>query len=988
MQKDKKDFTIPDPKLAVGSKHSGFSVTAIHPISELSATGYELRHDASGARALWLACNDVNKSFAISFKTPPANDTGVFHILEHSVLCGSDRFPVKEPFVNLIKTSMQTFLNAMTFPDKTMYPVASTNERDLENLMDVYLDAVLHPAIYQRPRIFEQEGWHYELAGEGDDAQLMYNGVVFNEMKGAFSDPDEIVFDQVSRALFPDTPYRFVSGGDPHSIPQLSYEQFVDTHARHYNLANSYTILYGDLDIERELAFINKRFEQAVDRGVGKPNALPMQAPIQAGLSQVKMATAPENASVALAYVFATADERTRVLAADVLLDTLAGSNEAPLKRAVLEAGLGQDFNTTLIDAELQPQVIFQLKGAKPGVAKQFRELVEHTCARLVAEGIERERLEASLAQAEFNLREGDWGVYADGVALSMQVMSSWLYNDDNPVAYLYYEDALAHLKDAVKTGGFEQLLDEMVVHSQHSCAVELIPTDEGAADAEAAELAKLRAQMSADQLAAIADEVAVLRAEQEAPDAPEDIALLPRLHVSDIKDAPEETPATLDETAPLPCYAYDLDTHGIDYVWHYFDLRRFSFDELPYVSMLTDLLGKLDTTEHDASALDMLIERELGFLSFSVEAYGRDEDSSFVHPLLVVRASALADKTAALATLPAEVWGKTLYTDTDRIYNLLVQHRIAMEQNFIGAGHRAAMAALATHYSAAAKATAQMGGVEYYLFLKDLLDHWDERKDALIDILINIAQRIFTADEMSVSFAGSTDSYKRFWDLGGTLGLSKAGKQTATHQLEIALPDPDKPMRQGYIIPSDVCYVGEAQPRSMADSCSLGAWMVASRALSFDYLWNEVRVKGGAYGTGFQRNSAGVSQFWSYRDPDIDGTIVRYEGASSWLAQWSGGEDELEGYIVSSVATHDTPLKPRQIARRQDSQRFAGKPHGWRHDVRKQMLATTAEDLHAMAASLRELHDRRSVVVFGGKDKLKESQLNLTLTQLMDEAN
>lgn len=988
MQQDKKDFTIPDPKLAIGSKHSGFSVTAIHPIPELSATGYELRHDASGARALWLACDDVNKSFAISFKTPPADDTGVFHILEHSVLCGSDRFPVKEPFVNLIKTSMQTFLNAMTFPDKTMYPVASTNERDLENLMDVYLDAVLHPAIYQRPRIFEQEGWHYELAGEGDDTQLIYNGVVFNEMKGALSDPDEIVFEQVSRALFPDTPYRFVSGGDPRYIPQLSYEQFINMHARHYNLANSYTILYGDLDIERELAFINKRFEQAVDRGVGKPNVLPMQAPVQAGLSQVKMATAPENASVSLAYVFATADQRKRVLAADVLLDTLTGSNEAPLKRAVLEAGLGQDFNATLIDAELQPQVIFQLKGAKPGVSKQFRELVENTCARLVAEGIERERLEASLAQAEFNLREGDWGVYADGVALSMQVMSSWLYNDDDPVAYLHYEDALAQLKDAVKTGGFEQLLDEMVVHSQHSCAVELVPTDEGAANAEVAELAELRAQMSADQLAAIADEVAALRAEQEAPDAPEDIALLPRLHVSDIKDVPEETLATLDETAALPCYAYDLDTHGIDYVWHYFDLRRFSFDELPYVSMLTDLLGKLDTTEHDASALDMLIERELGFLSFSVEAYGRDEDPSFVHPLLVVRASALADKTAALATLPAEVWSKTLYTDTDRIYNLLVQHRIAMEQNFIGAGHRAAMAALATHYSAAAKATAQMGGVEYYLFLKDLLAHWDEHKDALVDTLTNITQHIFTADEVSISFAGSSDSRKRFWELGGTLGLTKAGKQTAAHQLEIALPDPDTPMRQGYIIPSDVCYVGEAQPRSMADSCSLGAWTVASRALSFDYLWNEVRVKGGAYGTGFQHGSTGVTQFWSYRDPGIDDTIARYEGASAWLAQWSGGEDELEGYIVSSVASHDTPLKPRQIARRQDSQRFAGKPQGWRHDVRNQMLATTAEDLRAMAVPLSELHDHRSVVVFGGKDKLKESQLNLTLTQLMDEAN
>ena len=331
-----KNFVDPRPELAVGTRHAGFVVTSVEPIPELSGVGYVMRHEATGARALWLACADVNRAFAISFKTPPADDTGVFHILEHSVLCGSDRYPVKEPFVNLLKTSMQTFLNALTFPDKTMYPVASTNTADLENLMSVYLDAVLHPAIWHRRRIFEQEGWHLEVA---DDGTLAYNGVVLNEMKGALSDPDDVLYQTLTRALFPDTAYRFESGGNPRAIPTLTYEAFLDNHARHYAPSNAYVFLYGDLDADRELALVDEALRSAAERRTGAPNELALQAPVRAGRTEVRMATAPSNSEIGLSYVVGTAADRTRVLAADVLLDALCGSNEAPLKRRVLDAG-------------------------------------------------------------------------------------------------------------------------------------------------------------------------------------------------------------------------------------------------------------------------------------------------------------------------------------------------------------------------------------------------------------------------------------------------------------------------------------------------------------------------------------------------------------------------------------------------------------------------------------------------------------------------
>lgn len=963
-------FDSPHPALAPGSSHAGFTVTQAVSLPEISGSAYVMRHDTTGARALWLACADPNKSFSIAFKTPPADDTGVFHILEHSVLCGSDRYPVKEPFVNLLKTSMQTFLNAMTFPDKTMYPVASTNTADLENLMGVYLDAVLHPAIYERPRIFEQEGWHLEVTDEPDGAALTYNGVVFNEMKGALSDPDDVLYQALSAALFPDTPYAHESGGNPRKIPTLTQEEFLDNHARHYTLANSYTVLYGDLDIDRELAFIDERFRGAQKRHAGAPNELALQAPVRPPRREIRMATAPTNSSIGLSYVLGTAADRTRVLAVDVLLDALCGSNEAPLKRRILDADLADDFSAMLIDGVLQPQAMFVLKGLHEGASEQFRALVEGTCRELVQDGIDREKLEAALAQAEFTLREGDWGGYPDGVALSMQVMSGWLYDDERPLDYLRYEDALAEIKGGLDTRYFERLLSELVCNSAHAAEVELVPVESGDAAEETSELAGLRAQMSDEDLADIRREVEALRAAQEAPDAPEDLARLPHLTVDDVEPAaPENDPH--DVEAPLPCIAHELDTHGIDYVYHYFDLRRLTFGDLPYVGVLTDLFGRLDTTRHSASDLDTLIEKNLGGLDFFTETYTRDDDLGFADPVLVVGASALAAHVEALATLPREVWGETLFSDKARMRDVLTQRKIALEQYFVGSGHAAALARTSTYFSAASVAASQMAGLDYYLFLKGLLADWDARARELETRLAELARHVFTADEITVSFTGTAADRQRFWKAGGTLGLTTANG--VAHRLTIPAPSP---RNEAFVIPSTVSYVARATAPSAADAGTLGAWQVATRALSFDYLWNEVRVKGGAYGVGFKRTTEGLRQFWSFRDPAVDTTLVRYDGAAEWLATWPGDAKELDGYIVSAVAAHDAPVKPRQLARRQDMLRFGGRAPGWRDLVRAQELACTADDVRALAPALADGACARGVCVFGGREAIEASDV------------
>lgn len=976
------DFTIARDDLAIGTHHGGFTVIGIEELPELSATGYVMRHSATGARLLWIACADTNRSFAIGFKTPPADDTGVFHILEHSVLCGSDRFAVKEPFVSLLKSSMQTFLNALTFPDKTMYPVASTNVADLENLMDVYLDAVLHPAIYHRPRIFEQEGWHLEL--ESLDAPLTYNGVVFNEMKGALSDPDDVLYLGLCRELFPDSPYGFESGGTPRAIPTLSYEQFLNTHARHYSLANSYTILYGDLDIDRELAFIAQRFDGACDRSAaGTPNELTLQKPVVAPLKRIEMATAPENATVGLAYVIGTAAERERVLASDILLDAIAGSNEAPLKRAVLEAGLGDDFSANLLDGMLQPQLLLQLKGAHEGVAEQFQDLVVKTCSRLAHDGIDRGRLAASLAQAEFILREGDWGSYADGVALSVQAMKSWLYDDDHPCDYLRYEDALSSMKAGLATGYFEDLLRSLICESTHSAVVDLVPVLEGDAAEENAELADRKAAMTTDELTHVMEEVAALRTEQETPDAPEAIATLPRLTIADVGEPTPESALLMPE-APLPCWAHELDTHRISYVYHYFDLSRVRFDELPYVGLLTALFGKLGTQSHSAATLDTLVESKLGNLDFFVGTHGHDDDLAYALPKMVVSASALAENIDSLASLPCEVWGTTRFDDLERIHAIVQQRRIVMEQRFTGSGHAAAIGRLSSYFSAHAAVTDMVGGIGYYLFLKDLLANWETIAPTLTATLSELASRIFTADDVIVSFTGSAFERNAFWEAGGTLGLS-VNPSAATKRLVIATPSIKN---EAFIIPSDVCYCAEGQLPHAADKGSNGTWQVLGRALSYDYLWNEVRVKGGAYGAGFRHATNGISQFWSYRDPAIDATIQRFEDAGAWLASWSDQDDELEGYIVSCTAAHDTPLKPRHLARRQDSLLLSGRAQDWRDKQRAEILNTSADDIRSLAPALSELSCERALCVFGNRERIAESKLELNVVELMGESD
>lgn len=1008
--------TSTDPRAAAaallvpGTTCHGFAVERCETVPELDSDAYVLRHTVSGARLLYLACDDENKAFAIGFKTPPADSTGVFHILEHSVLCGSAKFPVKEPFVDLIKSSMQTFLNAMTYPDKTIYPVATTNEQDLYNLMDVYLDAVFNPAIYTKPTIFEQEGWHYELdlpesvEIEGSDSSaslregtLRYNGVVFNEMKGALSDPMSVLDDAVNAALYPDTAYAHESGGDPRAIPALTYEQFLDTHARHYNPSNSYITLYGDLDVDRALAFLDERYlsqpsaaSRRMDAAVAAgedpstlaPNPLGVQTPVTCEYKRVEMATTPENALVGLGLVLGSALDRKRTIAADILFEALLGSNEAPVKKAILAAGLGGNVVSYTAAESLQPYELIMLQNAQPGVARELRRMFQNACRDLCEHGVPRERLEAIISSNEYDLRQRDYGI-ADGVAIACDALSTWLYDDDAATLALKYGPVYEELRSELDGTYFEDLLRELVLENDHMALVELVPVDaaEGSEGAEATELAAKRDAMTDAELADVVERTAALRAAQEAEDMPEDKATLPRLRVSDIGEARPEPPLVVDTTAPIVCLRHDIPTNRLAYAMQYFDLSCVAFEDLPYVTLLCRLLKQLPTREHSAEELDNLLAGKLGFLSFTTEVMTQP-DVDGVRPYLLVSAGALSEKIDALASLPREVWSSTLLADADadRVRDVLTQIRIGLEQGFINNGHSAALGRAMSYSSPSAVVREQLSGVNFYLFLRDLLDHFDERLDDLRAKLAELAGRIFVADGCMASFTGSDEDFDAYWDAAGDLGLG-AGDGAGRDALVVPAPC-DR--HEAFVIPSDICFAARAcDPRRLGLDVT-GAWAVAANALSYDYLWNEIRVKGGAYGCGFRAAGERQTAFYTYRDPAIDPSIERVERAGAWLGSFEPDEAAFEGFIVSCVSGMDAPVKPYALTKRRNTTYLAGlDPHA-REERRAQMLAATPGELRSLGADVTHIAAESPTCVFGGRDVIAKSNAGFNVVDLL----
>ena len=749
--------------------------------------------------------------------------------------------------------------------------------------------------------------------------------------------------------------------------------------------------------MDRALAFLDERYlsqssaaSRRMDAAVAAgedpsalaPNPLDVQAPVTCEYERVEMATTPENALVGLGLVLGNALDRKRTIAADILFEALLGSNEAPVKKAILAAGLGGNVVSYTAAECLQPYELIMLQNAQPDVARELRRVFQDACRDLCEHGVPRERLEAIISSNEYDLRQRDYGI-ADGVAIACDALSTWLYDDDAATLALKYGPVYEELRGELDGSYFEDLLHELVLENDHMALVELVPVDaaEGAEGAEAAELAAKRDAMTDAELADVVERTAALRAAQEADDTPEAKATLPRLRVSDIGEARPEPPLVVDTTAPIPCLRHDIPTNRLAYAMQYFNLSCVSFEDLPYVTLLCRLLKQLPTREHSAEELDNLLAGKLGFLSFTTEVMTQPEVDG-VRPYLLVSAGALSEKIDALASLPREVWSSTLLADADadRVRDVLTQIRIGLEQGFINNGHSAALGRAMSYSSPSAVVREQLSGVDFYLFLRDLLEHFDERVDGLRTKLAELAERIFVADGCMASFTGSDEDFDAYWDAAGNLGLG-AGDGAGRDALVVPAPC-DR--HEAFVIPSDICFAARAcDPRRLGLDVT-GAWTVAANALSYDYLWNEIRVKGGAYGCGFRAAGERQTAFYTYRDPAIDPSIERVERAGAWLGSFEPDEAAFEGFIVSCVSGMDAPVKPYALTKRRNTTYLAGlDPHA-REERRAQMLAATPGELRSLGTDVTRIAAESPTCVFGGRDVIAKSNAGFNVIDLL----
>ena len=946
----------------------GFTVTRVRPSAELGGRLVEMSHRKTGARLCWLDNGAENKVFSIAFRTLPTDDTGVFHILEHSVLCGSARFPVREPFVELLKGSMNTFLNAMTFPDMTMYPVGSRNDQDLLNLTEVYLDAVFAPRMLTDERVFRQEGWRIEPDDEGE---MVYSGVVFNEMKGAMSDVREVGETAMARMLFPDTGYGYNSGGEPDRIPTLTYGQFCDTYRRHYHPSNAWIYLDGAAPMERLLPLIASyldRYEAEADLP-----AFTFQTPVSARREVFYELGQEEEAQnrghLYLSRIFGTWRDKARNMAVSVLGDVLTGNNESPLKRLILEKGLAQDFSLSVDDSALQSTVTLHAENVTDGREAEILEAVSAFADRLEAEGLDQEAVEASLNRFAFSLKEDE---EPQGIERAVLVMGSWLYDGD-PLFALENDREVAQVRRMLDSGEMLALALDVLRGQEGRCELRLKPSKtlgEETRRREEARLAEITGAWSEADRAANDGMLERLRAWQETPDSPEALATLPMLKKEDA-DLPPLWPETETLRAEgVPLLYHPIPCGGIDHIRAYFNLSALEAEELQDVSLICAMLGKLPTAGHDASSLQREIKRYTGRLGVTVSVWPDPEDPERCVPTLCAFVSTLkeGDYTLRGQALLAEVLKTTDFSDTGKIVEIVQQLEMMSRMRIVSAGHVIGIRAALAHYSSEMALRNALEGDEAVRYLHRFATDPDSMLPRLRRTAEKLMREVTVRQRMTLSL--TADAPLSDWTpLMRDIPEGEAGPSSMKYAVSAAL-------RQGYRIPAQVGFAVRGWHLKESEEAYRPQLFLAANILTYSYLWNQVRVQGGAYGCGFQADRFGNLFSYSYRDPTPGRTLGVDAGAADFLRAFAaeGGEDgELDKFIISTLNDLNPLISPRERGALADARIFGGYTRAQAEDTRKKILYATPADLRSIAGLLEAFADRGAVCVVAPEDALEK---------------
>lgn len=947
-----------------------------HRVEDVQSDGFILRHKKSGARIAILSNNDDNKVFYIGFRTPPEDETGVPHIIEHTTLCGSKKFPVKDPFIELAKGSLNTFLNAMTYPDKTVYPVASCNDQDFKNLMDVYLDAVFNPNITKYEEIFKQEGWHYELTGKDDELKI--NGVVYNEMKGAYSSPDEVLSSQIYRSLFPDNTYSKDSGGNPEYIPKLTYEAYLDFYHKYYHPSNSYIYLYGDMDVVERLEWLDKEYlslydYKKVNSEINKQPAFDEIKNVEAQYS-ITMDDSQENKTY-LSYNRVVGDSLDEMLyqAFDVLDYALVSSPGAPVKQALIDAGIGDDVYGSYDAGILQPVFSFVAKNANASQADEFESIIESTLKEVVKTGINKEALLAGINSSEFKFREADFGQFPKGLLFGLNCLDSWLFDDMKPFIHLECLGTFAKLRKAVDTDYFEKLIQEYLLDNTHGSSVTVKPKrglGNERDEALAKELSDYKASLSDEEIKKLIEDTEHLKKYQEEPSSDEDLRKLPMLTRADMKKNAMPFSNIEDELLDVKVVRHDIESNGIDYISFLFDAGDFAQSELGYLGFFTNALGLVSTEKYSYTDLANATNIYTGGISTGTASHPDIKDRNNFVFKFEVKLKVLEKNLDKALELMEQMLLSSDFTDTKRLGELVAQIKARLQANLSSSGHLVAAMRSMSSFSRYALYQDELKGIAFYRSICRIEKELSESPKSVSDKLAAIAKKLFARNRMLISFTGNNEAYGNAKPslekvMTGFNKMSAVGNQAEVHF---------NTAKEAFIDASQIQYVAKTGDFICEGYEYTGALRLLRIILSYDYLWINVRVKGGAYGCMNTFLRSGESYFVSYRDPNLSDTLDVYDRIPEYIKSFSPDERDMTKYIIGTFSALDTPINPEAKGSRSLSAYLEGITYEQIQKERNEILNAQPEDIRRLADLVKAVLKKDSICVIGNENMIKES--------------
>lgn len=959
----------------IGKTYGAYTLKQRENLSNMNGIGYVLEHNKTKAKVAVISNDDENKVFSIGFRTPPTDNTGVPHIMEHSVLCGSEKFPVKDPFVELVKGSLNTFLNAMTYPDKTVYPVASCNDKDFQNLMDVYLDAVFHPNIYKHKEIMMQEGWHYECQDENE--KITYNGVVYNEMKGVFSSPEQQLERLNMKSLYPDTSYAFESGGDPDEIPDLTQEAFLQFHRTYYHPSNSYIYLYGNMDVEEKLQFIDKEYLShyeylKVDSDIKRQTSFSKLREYEEEYAITEEEEEKDKTYLSYNVVVGDSTDRELYLAVEILEYLLINVPGAPLKKALIDAGIGKDVLSCYENSIAQPMFCIIAQNANPENKSAFVQVIRDTLEALVAKGMDKKSLLAALNVFEFQYREANFGKYPKGLMYGLKMFDSWLYDEEKVFTHVDMDETFAYLRKKVDTDYFENILKTYFLDNSHASLVMLKPKKnlEAEHDQKLAEkLTAYKNSLTKEEIANVVAETKALKEYQDREDAKEDLEKIPLLKISDIE---KKAKPYLNEEMLLSgqkVVKHDIFTNGITYLSLYFDMKKLPLAYVPYASLLVSMLKQVDTKRYSYQELSSEINLYTGGISVADSIYKNEKLSGEFGAVFQISAKALHSNIVKAMELMEEILFTSNLKDKKRLKEILAEQQAGLRAEIVNSGHVAMANRAMSYFDQGAKYKEMMESVDYYNTIVEWNENFDEIADELIKGLEQTARYLFTKDNLIISITTDQDVQKM---------LEKPLAKLCQRLYEPAdLKEVEVPLsfaNEGFKTSSQVQYVACAGNFKEKGYAYTGSLLVLKMIFSYEYLWMNIRVKGGAYGCACTFGRYGTGFFTSYRDPNLDETYKVYEDAAKFVENFSVDERTMTKYIIGAISSLDTPLTPSAYGVQSMAAYLSGMTTEQKQQERDEVLQTTVETIRALAPIVRSVCDTGARATLGNESKIEEN--------------